>query len=160
MSQAVFKPLSALALKILFSLCILSRSFSQTDKSPDTHTDTHTYLLELWVDIVQVPLEGFTVELLPKFHSASDTEHRQKQTIRLIQKLADDQQTTFIKIIFLCHYHMGRKSNKATTQNKTDTSNDKLRVQPLPITEVCDMKTGKILKQSCSIIYMCRTDNH
>lgn len=38
---------------------------------------------------------------------------------------------------------MGRKSNKATTQNKTDTGNDKLRVQPLPITEVCDMKTGK-----------------
>lgn len=86
MPQTAMQPVVVSVLKCLLSLrCVLSRSFPWTGKFKHTHT--HTLLLELWVDVVQVPLKGFALELLAEFHSASDTgdTHTNTQTSTLKQ---------------------------------------------------------------------------
>lgn len=48
--------------------------------SSKPHTNAHTLLLKLWVDVVQVPLKGFALELLAEFHSALNTGETHKNT--------------------------------------------------------------------------------
>lgn len=50
--------------------------FGSRDPSPPSGEEPvdQRVLLQLWIHVVQIPAEGFTLQLLPEFHSSSDAE--------------------------------------------------------------------------------------